>query len=135
LEGALASYRKAAELEPTTAAYKVKVDYAESELAKSRAASPLADLGSAVPPTAGAGVSATGGMPAVGAGGMPDLAGLAQNPAIMNMMQNMFGSQMDMSQLGAVLRDPSTMAAAYVSLLCCPLCPSVPAAGDVLLSV
>eukprot|EP00013_Stygamoeba_regulata_P022896 CAMPEP_0177665958 /NCGR_PEP_ID=MMETSP0447-20121125/21330_1 /TAXON_ID=0 /ORGANISM="Stygamoeba regulata, Strain BSH-02190019" /LENGTH=428 /DNA_ID=CAMNT_0019172083 /DNA_START=43 /DNA_END=1329 /DNA_ORIENTATION=- len=107
-ESALKSYQKAAELDPATQAYKVKVQYAQSELDKSRAAadvSPLAGLGAGIPPA--------GGMPGMPAGGgMPNLAALAQNPAIMNMMQNMFGSQMDMSQLSSMLNDPSTIAAA-----------------------
>lgn len=77
-DDAITAYEKGLELDPSNATLKSSIDAARGKLNASSVER------SASPPSGGAG----GGFP----GGMPDLAGLLNNPAMMNMAQQMMQS-------------------------------------------
>ncbi|KAH8997477.1 putative stress-induced protein STI1 [Lactarius akahatsu] len=85
--GAAAAYRRGLDLEPNNVAMKTGLQNCEARIASDGdAAPPRAASSSNSPPRAGAGPSGAG------AGGMPDIASMMNNPAMMEMAQQMMAN-------------------------------------------
>jgi small glutamine-rich tetratricopeptide repeat-containing protein alpha len=88
--GAAAAYRRGLELEPKNVAMKTGLQNSEARIASDGDVAPPRESSSSnSPPRAGAGAGGLGG---AGAGGMPDLASMMNNPAMMQMAQQMMAN-------------------------------------------
>jgi len=96
--GAAAAYRRGLELEPNNVAMKTGLQNSEARIASDGDAAPprQASSSSNAPPGAGAGAGgladAMRNLGGAGAGGMPDLASMMNNPAMMQMAQQMMAN-------------------------------------------
>ncbi|KAI9462330.1 putative stress-induced protein STI1 [Lactarius psammicola] len=95
--GAAAAYRRGLELEPNNVAMKTGLQNCEGRIASDGDTAPPRDTSSSnSPPNAGAGAGgladALRNMGGAGAGGMPDFASMMNNPAMMQMAQQMMAN-------------------------------------------
>jgi small glutamine-rich tetratricopeptide repeat-containing protein alpha len=97
--GAAAAYRRGLELEPNNAAMKSGLQNSETRIASDGDAAPPREAPSSnSPPGPGAGAGAggladlLGNMGGAGGAGMPDIAGMMNNPAMMQMAQQMMAN-------------------------------------------